>query len=192
MQSEERDEQSLTTRPTAGPLRLSAESRPRTPPISCSTSSWTWCAATSPRSRRVFEGGANISDFSPELMARALQAQGIWFQLLSIADQNAAMRRRRHIERERGPRCLARHVRSCARRSRGRRHRAQRDRGSLAVFAHPAGHHRASDGVQARHGAGEVPQDLSSACASSRARGGRSGSGRRSSPTFAIRSSSCG
>ena len=35
-------------------------------------------------------------------MARALQAQGIWFQLLSIAEQNAAMRRRRHIERTRG------------------------------------------------------------------------------------------
>ena len=55
-----------------------------------------------PEIERVFEGGANISDFSPELMARALQAQGLWFQLLSIADQNAAMRRRRHIERERG------------------------------------------------------------------------------------------
>ncbi|MGK2921789.1 MAG: phosphoenolpyruvate carboxylase [Methyloceanibacter sp.] len=55
-----------------------------------------------PEIEAVFAGGANISDFSPELMARALQAQGIWFQLLSIADQNAAMRRRRHIERERG------------------------------------------------------------------------------------------
>ena len=47
-------------------------------------------------------GGANIAGFTPELMARALQAQGIWFQLLSIADQNAAMRRRRQIERTRG------------------------------------------------------------------------------------------
>ena len=55
-----------------------------------------------PEIERVFEGGANISDFTPELMARALQAQGIWFQLLSIAEQNAAMRRRRHIERARG------------------------------------------------------------------------------------------
>ena len=43
-----------------------------------------------------------FSDFTPELMARALQAQGIWFQLLSIAEQNAAMRRRRQVERERG------------------------------------------------------------------------------------------
>jgi phosphoenolpyruvate carboxylase len=55
-----------------------------------------------PEIEGVFGGGANISDFTPELMARALQAQGIWFQLLSIAEQNAAMRRRRHIERNRG------------------------------------------------------------------------------------------
>ena len=39
---------------------------------------------------------------SPELLARTLQVQGIWFQLLSIAEQNAAMRRRRQIEAERG------------------------------------------------------------------------------------------
>jgi phosphoenolpyruvate carboxylase len=55
-----------------------------------------------PEIEAVFAGGANISDFSPELMARVLQAQGIWFQLLSLAEQNAAMRRRRHIERTRG------------------------------------------------------------------------------------------
>src|SRR5439155_972153 len=39
---------------------------------------------------------------SPELVARALQAQGIWFQLLSIAEQNAAMRQRRQSEVDRG------------------------------------------------------------------------------------------
>ena len=55
-----------------------------------------------PEIEPVLLGGANIAGFSPELMARALQAQGIWFQLLSIADQNAAMRRRRQIERTRG------------------------------------------------------------------------------------------
>jgi phosphoenolpyruvate carboxylase len=55
-----------------------------------------------PEIEPVLKGGANISGFTPELMARALQAQGIWFQLLSIADQNAAMRRRRQIERTRG------------------------------------------------------------------------------------------
>lgn len=52
----------------------------------------------------ILAGGAEISiaEYSPELMSRALSAQGIWFHLLSIADQNATMRRRRHIERERG------------------------------------------------------------------------------------------
>jgi phosphoenolpyruvate carboxylase len=55
-----------------------------------------------PEIEPVLRGGANISGFTPELMARALQAQGILFQLLAIAEQNAAMRRRRHIERTRG------------------------------------------------------------------------------------------
>jgi phosphoenolpyruvate carboxylase len=39
---------------------------------------------------------------TPNLLARALQAQGIWFQLLSIAEQNAAMRRRREAEDQLG------------------------------------------------------------------------------------------
>jgi phosphoenolpyruvate carboxylase len=39
---------------------------------------------------------------APELQTRALQVLGIWLQLLSIAEQNAAMRRRRQIEVERG------------------------------------------------------------------------------------------
>ena len=55
-----------------------------------------------PEIEPLLKGGAAVTDFTPELMARALQAQGIWFQLLSIAEQNAAMRRRRQIERERG------------------------------------------------------------------------------------------
>ena len=39
---------------------------------------------------------------APELETGALQILGIWLQLLSIAEQNAAMRRRRQIEAERG------------------------------------------------------------------------------------------
>ncbi|MFN2432104.1 MAG: phosphoenolpyruvate carboxylase [Gemmatimonadota bacterium] len=42
----------------------------------------------------------------PDLTPRLLQAQGIWFQLLSIVEQNAAMRRRRQTEAERGPAAL--------------------------------------------------------------------------------------
>jgi len=37
-----------------------------------------------------------------DLLARTLQAQGIWFQLLAIAEQNRDMRNRREVERERG------------------------------------------------------------------------------------------
>src|SRR5262245_49243938 len=59
-----------------------------------------------PEMEPVLKGGANIYGFTPELMARALQAQGIWFQLLAIAEQNAAMRRRRQIERARGREAL--------------------------------------------------------------------------------------
>jgi phosphoenolpyruvate carboxylase len=50
----------------------------------------------------VLRGEGDVASLSPDVVARALQVQGIWFQLLSIAEQNAAMRRRRQIEAERG------------------------------------------------------------------------------------------
>jgi phosphoenolpyruvate carboxylase len=50
----------------------------------------------------VLRGEVPPGDLSPEMLARALQVQGIWFTLLGIAEQNAAMRRRRQIEAERG------------------------------------------------------------------------------------------
>ena len=47
--------------------------------------------------------GQSLPDTVPRAVwRRSLQAQGIWFQLLAIAEQNRAMRRRREIERERG------------------------------------------------------------------------------------------
>ena len=58
-------------------------------------------------------------------------------------------------------RSAARLVRQRAGRGGRERHPAAGDRGSLAVFAHPAGDYGASHRVEARHGAGEVPQDLS-------------------------------
>ena len=48
---------------------------------------------------RGFSAGSKLADYE---MGRTLQAQGILFQLVSIAEQAYAMRRRRHIERERG------------------------------------------------------------------------------------------
>jgi phosphoenolpyruvate carboxylase len=55
-----------------------------------------------PEVAEVLRGERPVSELSPELLARTLQVQGLWFQLLSIAEQNAAMRRRRQIEAERG------------------------------------------------------------------------------------------
>jgi len=55
-----------------------------------------------PEIEAVLCGVATTKDFSPALVGRALQAQGIWFQLLSTAEQAAAMQKRRQIERTRG------------------------------------------------------------------------------------------
>jgi phosphoenolpyruvate carboxylase len=50
----------------------------------------------------VLRGDRTTSGMPAELLARTLQAQSIWFQLLSIAEQNRDMRNRREVERERG------------------------------------------------------------------------------------------
>ncbi len=55
-----------------------------------------------PEVESVLRGERPAASLTPELLARTLQVQGIWFQLLSIAEQNAAMRRRRQVEIERG------------------------------------------------------------------------------------------
>jgi phosphoenolpyruvate carboxylase len=55
-----------------------------------------------PEVEPVLRGERPPAELSPELLARTLQIQGLWFQLLSIAEQNAAMRRRRQVEAERG------------------------------------------------------------------------------------------
>ncbi|HVS26224.1 MAG TPA: phosphoenolpyruvate carboxylase [Burkholderiales bacterium] len=55
-----------------------------------------------PRIVPMLRGELRDFDLPPSLLGWALQAQGIWFQLLSIAEENAAMRRRRQLENERG------------------------------------------------------------------------------------------
>ncbi|NIN33718.1 MAG: phosphoenolpyruvate carboxylase [Gammaproteobacteria bacterium] len=52
----------------------------------------------SPRILDVFTGKADIPD-SREDMLNLLQAWGIWFQLLNVAEENTGMRRRRHLEK---------------------------------------------------------------------------------------------
>ena len=46
----------------------------------------------------VFEGRQALPRDNNELLLTGLQAWGIWFQLLNIAEENAAMRRRRVTE----------------------------------------------------------------------------------------------
>lgn len=56
-------------------------------------------AERSPECLPVLTDQASIT---PDVRLRVLQADGIWFQLFNIAEQNAAIRRRRAIERELG------------------------------------------------------------------------------------------
>jgi phosphoenolpyruvate carboxylase len=56
--------------------------------------------ARAPELEPVLTGETEVC--GPDLEGRSLQVLGIWLQLLSIAEQNAAMRRRRQIEAERG------------------------------------------------------------------------------------------
>lgn len=55
-----------------------------------------------PEVAAVLREERTTADMPAVLLARTLQAQGIWFQLLAIAEQNRDMRNRREVERERG------------------------------------------------------------------------------------------
>jgi phosphoenolpyruvate carboxylase len=59
-----------------------------------------------PEVAAVLREERTTAGMDPVLLARTLQAQGIWFQLLAIAEQNRDMRNRREVERERGYREL--------------------------------------------------------------------------------------
>ncbi|MET0481393.1 MAG: phosphoenolpyruvate carboxylase [Aestuariivirgaceae bacterium] len=56
-----------------------------------------------PKLRRMLEGGLPLSALDAGDRVAFLQATGIWFQLLSIAEENAAMRSRRRLEQDGGP-----------------------------------------------------------------------------------------
>ena len=60
------------------------------------------CRRHEPQLEGVLKGEADISKLTPEVIGRALQLQSIWFRLLSIVEENTAMRRRRHAERSEG------------------------------------------------------------------------------------------
>ena len=60
------------------------------------------CRRHEPNLEAVLKGEADIAHLTPEVIGRALQLQSIWFRLLSIVEENTAMRRRRHVERTQG------------------------------------------------------------------------------------------
>ena len=56
-----------------------------------------------PKLRRMLEGGLSLSALDADDRVAFLQATGMWFQLLNIAEENAAMRSRRRLEQDGGP-----------------------------------------------------------------------------------------
>ena len=60
-----------------------------------------------PEAARVLRGEKPAGPMDNRLLARTIQAQAIWFQLLAIAEQNRDMRRRREVERQRGHAAVA-------------------------------------------------------------------------------------
>jgi phosphoenolpyruvate carboxylase len=56
-----------------------------------------------PEIEPVLQGEATVPVGKHLLLMRSLQAQGIWFQLLNLAEENSGMRRRRAIETQLGP-----------------------------------------------------------------------------------------
>jgi len=59
-----------------------------------------------PEIEPTLRGDRPLGDLPPPLLLRTLQAYGIWFQLLAIAEENATIRTRRRIERDGGPDAL--------------------------------------------------------------------------------------
>jgi phosphoenolpyruvate carboxylase len=59
-----------------------------------------------PEIEPTLRGDRPLDDLPPPLLLRTLQAYGIWFQLLAIAEENATIRTRRRIERDGGPDAL--------------------------------------------------------------------------------------
>jgi len=50
----------------------------------------------------LLEGRQSLAELSPQHLMPALQAYGLWLQLLNIAEENAAMRVRRRLDRQAG------------------------------------------------------------------------------------------
>ncbi len=62
--------------------------------------------ARAPEIEPLWRGEGDATGAPPQVTTRLLQVEGIWFQLLAIVEQNAAMRRRRQIEAEKSTAAL--------------------------------------------------------------------------------------
>src|SRR5476649_544588 len=51
----------------------------------------------------ILDDAKSASDIPPHLVEHALQTIGIWLQLMNIAEENAAIRNRRALEKQAGP-----------------------------------------------------------------------------------------
>ncbi|MFO1091006.1 MAG: phosphoenolpyruvate carboxylase [Hyphomicrobiales bacterium] len=56
-----------------------------------------------PNLRKLIDDPRSFEEIDPTLHVGLMQATGIWFQLLHIAEENAAMRARRRVEQDGGP-----------------------------------------------------------------------------------------
>ncbi len=59
--------------------------------------------AREPRLLFLLDDASGAADLPEELIEHALQAIGIWLQLMNIAEENSSIRNRRNLEREGGP-----------------------------------------------------------------------------------------
>ncbi len=111
----EREDRGRTMAPRNPPFELSDRISPAEDSIAADTAAYTSevvgllhglllevVRARQPEIEPVLRGRAKVPQQDRQLLLRALQAHGIWFQLMSIAEQNAGMRRRRLLENERG------------------------------------------------------------------------------------------
>ena len=128
-------------------------------------SAWSaWWNFMSREVAQVLREERTSAEMPAVLLARTLQAQGIWFQLLAIAEQNRDMRNRREVERERGYDRAARHIsRACSPPAAAEGVTGAQIRRGARRAADPACDHRASDRSEARDGARAAPAHLSQA-----------------------------
>ena len=113
-----------------------------------------------PEVAAVLREERSTAGMSAEKLGRTLQAQGIWFQLLAIAEQNRDMRNRREIERERGYEQLRGTFASVFASAAAEGITRRRDPPGALGAARAAGDHRPSDRGQARHRARAAPTHL--------------------------------